>query len=207
MPAARALRPGYFRGHRPHVPFVLHAPTSAGAIRPEDTHAYRLLGRHEPCQRLGSPHTQPAAHAPATFVEYPGGLQLWLNDHPSEHWRIRGAGVSPASTPASPALLSPKTKGLDRRRDGPPATELELPAAGWAAFTQNGRLFGFSALAGTNRADYLRSPDYTYLDGRGHWLMVPEAASDAALAIRPMGKDRLQIIRISGAGAFTIRRP
>jgi hypothetical protein len=109
--------------------------------------------------------------------------------------------------PASPALLSPKTKGSHRRRNASPTTELDLPAAGWAAFTQDGKLFSYSALAGTNRADYLRSPDYTYLDGRGHWLMVPEAASDGALAIRPMGKDRLQIIRISGAGAFTIRRP
>lgn len=141
------------------------------------------------------------------FVEYPGGLQLWLNDHPSENWRISGAGVSPASMPVSPALLSSKTKGPDRRRDAPPTTEIELPPAGWAAFTQDGELFSFSALAGTNRVDYLRSPDYTYLDGRGHWLTVPEAASDGALAIRPLGKGRLQIIRISGSGAFTIRRP
>jgi hypothetical protein len=141
------------------------------------------------------------------FVEYPGGLQLWLNDHPSENWRIRGAGVSSASMPVSPALLSPKAKNSDRRRDVPPTSELVLPPAGWAAYTKNGELFSFSALAGTNRVDYLRSPDYTYLDGRGHWLRVPEAASDGALAIRPMGKDRLQIIRISGAEAFTIRRP
>jgi len=109
--------------------------------------------------------------------------------------------------PASPALLSPKTRGSDHRRHAIPAAELDLPAAGWAASTQDGELFSFSALAGTNRADYLRSPDYTYLDGRGHWMMVPEAASDGALAIKPMGKDRLQITRISGTGAFTIRRP
>jgi hypothetical protein len=109
--------------------------------------------------------------------------------------------------PVSPALLSPKAKNSDRRRDVPPTSELVLPPAGWAAFTRNGELFSFSALAGSNRVDYLRSPDYTYLDGRSHWLRVPEAASDGALAIRPMGKDRLQIIRISGAGAFTIRRP
>jgi hypothetical protein len=141
------------------------------------------------------------------FVEYPGGLQLWLNDHPNENWHISGASASPAAMPVSPALLSPKAKNSDRRRDVPPTPELVLPPAGWAAFTRNGELFSFSALAGTNRVDYLRSPDYTYLDGRGHWLRVPEAASDGALAIRPMGKDRLQIIRISGAEAFTIRRP
>jgi hypothetical protein len=141
------------------------------------------------------------------FVEYPGGLQLWLNDHPSENWHISGAGVLPAAMPVSPAWLSPKTKGSDRGRDASPTTDLDLPVAGWAAFTQDGELFSFSALAGTNRVDYLRSPDYTYLDGRGYWLKVPEAASDGALAIRPAGKGRLQIIRISGVGAFTIKRP
>jgi hypothetical protein len=109
--------------------------------------------------------------------------------------------------PVSPALLTPKTNGPERRQDASPTTELDLPAAGWAAFTRNGELFSFSALAGTNRVDYLRNPDYTYLDGRGHWLRVTEAASDGAPAIRPMGKDRLQILRISGAEAFTIRRP
>ena len=123
------------------------------------------------------------------FVEYPGGLQLWLNDHPSENWHFSGAGVLPAAMPVSPALLSPKTKGSDRGRDASPTTELDLPATGWAAFTQDGELFSFSALAGTNRVDYLRSPDYTYLDGRGHWLTVPEAASDGALAITPVGKE------------------
>ena len=93
------------------------------------------------------------------FVEYPGGLQLWLNDHPSENWHISGSGVSPAAMPASPALSSPKTKGSDRRRVDPPTTELDLPASGWAAYTQDGELFSFSALAGTNHVDYLRSPD------------------------------------------------
>ncbi len=82
-----------------------------------------------------------------------------------------------------------------------------LPPSGWAAFTKNGELFSYSALVGTNRADYLRSPAYTYLDGRGHWFSAPEAASNGGLALTPLAKNQLQIIRISGEGAFVVRRP
>ena len=115
------------------------------------------------------------------FVEYPGGLQLWLNDHPTESWRL---------TPP---------KGV--------VPDLTLPPAGWAAFTPDQKVLSFSALNGTNRADYLRSSDYIYLDGRGHWFDAAEAASGGALAIRPGGKNRLEIFHISGGDSFIIRRP
>ena len=118
------------------------------------------------------------------FVEYPGGLQLWLNDHPIEDWRVslRGDGASP-----------------------PPS--LDLPPAGWATFTTDRRLLGYSALAGTNRVDYLRSPAYVYLDGRGRSFDTPEATCEGALAIRRMAKNRLEVTHISGTGPFIIRRP
>ena len=85
--------------------------------------------------------------------------------------------------------------------------KLDLPPAGWAASTPNRELYSFSALNGSNRVDYLRSPDYIYLDGRGRWFDAPDAASDGALAIRPLGKAQLKITRISGAEPFVIRRP
>ncbi len=117
------------------------------------------------------------------FVEYPGGLELWLNDHPSENWRI--------------AISDFKFQ----------ISDLTLPPAGWAAFTKDGTLTSFSALDGTNKVDYLRSPFHTYLDGRGQWFETPEAAADGALAVRPLGRNQLEVLRISGKGAFTIRRP
>ncbi len=116
-------------------------------------------------------------------VEYPGGLQLWLNDHPSDNWRL----------PISDF--------------GFRITNSTLPPAGWAAFTRDGKLLSYSALNGTNKADYLRSAAYTYFDGRGQWFDAPEAAANGALAITPLPKNQLQVIRISGEGAFTIRRP
>ena len=112
------------------------------------------------------------------YIEYPGGLKLWLNDHPAESWRVQVG-----------------------------ADELVLPPAGWAAVQGGDTLFSYSALRGGAKADYLRSPAYTYLDGRGHALDVPEAVSNGALAITPAPRNQLRIIRISGTGAFTIRRP
>jgi hypothetical protein len=126
------------------------------------------------------------------YVEYPGGLQLWLNDHPSENWTVR------------------TSQGVRfRRRPNPadPPNELVLPPAGWAAVTHNGELFSYSALQGTNRVDYLRSPAYTYLDGRGNVFATPEAQSDGALAIRPLANAQLEVIRISGKEPFVVRRP
>jgi len=53
----------------------------------------------------------------------------------------------------------------------------------------------------------VRGPDYTYQDGRGQWLATTDAASNGALAIRPLKRDALEIIRISGDGDFWVWRP
>ncbi len=131
------------------------------------------------------------------LVEYPGGLQLWLNDHPSDNWDL------PAIPPAS-GTHSKHRRSLQANAG---TAKLVLPPAGWAAFTKDGTLFSASALTGTNRTDYLRSPAYVYMDGRGQWFDAPEAASNGALAIRPAGKAQLEVIRISGTGGFVVRRP
>lgn len=137
------------------------------------------------------------------YVEYPGGLELWLNDHPSENWELFGVPPSGDQVPSRPAAAT-------YRRPSPASARtpnLVLPPAGWAAFTKDRELFSFSAMASPNRADYLRSPTYLYVDGRGKWFDAPEAGSNGALAVRPSGKHQLEIIRISGDGAFVIRRP
>jgi hypothetical protein len=124
------------------------------------------------------------------FVEYPGGLRLWLNDHASEDWVL--------------------TQGNARRTaagEGARAPGITLPPAGWAVFTDDDKLFSFSALQGTNRVDYLRSMAYTYLDGRGSKCEVPEAVCDGALVIRRVAKQQLNITHVSGHSEFIIRRP
>ena len=125
------------------------------------------------------------------YVEYPSGLRLWLNDHPSDNWVVTVAGDYVRKANSSADLTN----------------RIVLPPAGWAACTQSGDLFSFSALKGTNRADYLRSSTYTYLDGRGYGFDAPEAASDGGLVIKPLGTNQLELIHISGQGEFTVRRP
>ncbi len=117
------------------------------------------------------------------FVEYPNGLRLWLNDSPSEDWIVRVG-----------------------------SRKLTLPPAGWAAYQPaphkgSSGLFTYSARVDGRKADYLRSDAYTYLDGRGRWLSVPEAASNGALAIRKVAPNTLEVIHITGDGDFLLRRP
>lgn len=131
------------------------------------------------------------------LIEYPGGLQLWLNDHPGENWTLQGVSL----------VAGGRGRGTARRSGGSPRNELVLPPAGWAAFTANRELLSYSALQGTNRVDYLRSPAYTYLDGRGQVFNAPEASSEGALAIRSPAPNQLEVIHISGSSPFTIRRP
>src|SRR5262249_41488286 len=123
------------------------------------------------------------------FVEYPGGLRLWLNDHASENWVVTGNTRRTAAG------------------EGARAPMITLPPAGWAVFTDDDKLFSFSALQGTNRVDYLRSPAYTYLDGRGSKCEVPEAVCDGALVIRGLAKQQLKVTHASGNNEFVIRRP
>jgi hypothetical protein len=117
------------------------------------------------------------------YIEYPKGLQLTLNDHPSENWEI----------------AYPHEDGV--------VTMINLPPTGWAAINKNEKLISFSALGASNRVDYLQCANYTYLDGRGQLLNTPEASINGALAISLLGKNHLQVLRISGEGPFTIRRP
>jgi hypothetical protein len=105
-------------------------------------------------------------------------LKLWCNDHATENWHVR---------------LGNK--------------EVTLPPAGWAAFSSANDLVSYSALLGTNKVDYLRCPAYTYQDGRGQWFSTEAAPSNGALAISPLKPNGLRIIRISGEGAFIIKRP
>ncbi len=111
-------------------------------------------------------------------VDYPGGLALWVNDHPAEAWPVA---------------------------DG--TNHWTLPPAGWAARTEDGALTTFSGLEGSNRVDYLRCPDFVYWDGRGQWLNVAEGASRGSQAVLPNGDNGLKILRFTAEGEVVVRRP
>jgi hypothetical protein len=115
------------------------------------------------------------------YIEYPGGLRLWLNDSPIDDWKVR--------------------IGKQIRI---------LPPAGWAVFQpygERGPLISFSALHDGYKADYLLSNAYIYQDGRGRWYETSDAGSNGALAIEKMNRNTLAITHISGTGDFMIARP
>jgi hypothetical protein len=59
----------------------------------------------------------------------------------------------------------------------------ELPPSGYYAKLPDGELEVFSAIKNGVRADYVHSPDYDYIDGRGKWMETPWGASDGQLII------------------------
>jgi len=122
------------------------------------------------------------------LVEYPGGLTLWLNDHPTENWTVTVGAQRVTLPPAGWAARQPQRAGDARAPYASP-------------------LLALSALDGAGRRDVVRCAEYVYLDGRGAWHSLPECATSGALAIRPAGANRLRVTRIAGDEAFVVRRP
>lgn len=59
----------------------------------------------------------------------------------------------------------------------------ELPPSGYYAKLPDGELEVFSAIKNGVRADYVHSPAYEFIDGRGKWTETPWGASDRQLII------------------------
>jgi hypothetical protein len=64
-----------------------------------------------------------------------------------------------------------------------------LPPNGFYASDPKGKLIVFSALINGNRADYVHSPAYDYVDGRGKWVETPWAAGDGQVIVLKNPKD------------------
>ncbi len=59
----------------------------------------------------------------------------------------------------------------------------DLPPSGYYAKLPNGELEVFSAIEDGQRGDYVTSPTYDFIDGRGTWLETPVGATDNQLII------------------------
>jgi hypothetical protein len=59
----------------------------------------------------------------------------------------------------------------------------DLPPSGYYAKSPNGELEVFSALHDGKRGDYVISPAYDFIDGRGTWLETTAGAADKQLII------------------------
>ncbi|MBN2448837.1 MAG: hypothetical protein JXR77_00525, partial [Lentisphaeria bacterium] len=61
---------------------------------------------------------------------------------------------------------------------------LELPPAGYAGWTADGAIEVYSGLVQGRRCDYARTPEYTFLDGRGAETRFPAAAGSGLSVCR-----------------------
>ena len=69
---------------------------------------------------------------------------------------------------------------------------IDLPPFGYRAWTDDGQVFAESGDAGgtTSRFDYAESPDYVYLDGRGHAQTFRRGQTDGTPTVKIMKKER-----------------
>jgi hypothetical protein len=78
-----------------------------------------------------------------------------------------------------------------------------LPPSGYYAKLPDGELEVFSAVKNGKRGDYVHSPAYDFIDGRGTWLETPWGASDGQLIILKRDDGSREIIP-NDAGNFAI---
>ena len=76
--------------------------------------------------------------------------------------------------------------------------QVELPPAGWYAYDPLIKLKEISGLILEHRIDYVISPEYEFLDGRGQWTKIGNLAVSGAVVMRYLGNDRLELIDIYG---------
>ena len=101
-------------------------------------------------------------------VVYKNGLQIFVNGS-AVGWTVKG-----------------------RRGES-----IELPSWGWCAWDKKGDFQESSSIVDGSRVDYVKSPDYEYLDARGTRTQIGGISVKGAVAVRRMG-DSVEIIDIYG---------
>lgn len=79
----------------------------------------------------------------------------------------------------------------------------ELPPSGYYAQLPDENLEVFSALQNGKRGDYVISPAYDFIDGRGTWLVTPAGATDQQLIILKKEDGSRELIPY-GTGKFAL---
>jgi hypothetical protein len=104
-------------------------------------------------------------------IGYSRGLQVWVNYHETQSWMVEVNG----------------------RR-------FELPPYGWIA-EKPGAILAFSALVGGERLDYVRCPEYVYLQAGGLEREFEGTKTDGALLLRRDG-EQLRLTRCGDLGRW-----
>ncbi|MCW5980750.1 MAG: hypothetical protein KIT09_21900 [Bryobacteraceae bacterium] len=75
---------------------------------------------------------------------------------------------------------------------------VELPVSGWLAYNAANGFYELSANAGGGRIDWVKAPDYEFLDGRGRWTEQGTLGATGGIARRQKADDIVELIDIYG---------
>ena len=85
-----------------------------------------------------------------------------------------------------------------------PTADAELPPNGWLVQAPGGDLFAFSAKLNGHRVDYVDTPAYLYVDGRGQFTRFKNAASDGPLIVHKHPGHSLEVIPVGRCASFGV---
>lgn len=112
-------------------------------------------------------------------VEYENGTHVWVNRSEEGNWTVRDASGRP----------------------------VELPPAGWLAWNETNGLVELSALVEGRRVDYVRAPEYEFLDGRGQWTEYGRLGSTGSVVRRDRPDGAAELIDIYGNDRIAFEAP
>ena len=120
-------------------------------------------------------HASGAIQDSCLHVEYENGTHVYVNRQPEsnlehERWVLKD----------------------------PDGLSIELPRNGWYAYNRSNGFREFSGLVEGNRIDYVRAPEYEYLDGRGTWANRGSLGCSGAVARRAEKGGAISLIDIYG---------
>jgi hypothetical protein len=124
-------------------------------------------------------HSTGAIAGSRIHVEYENGTHVWVNRASQGTWTVRDSA------------------GRDFR----------LPPSGWLAWNTAVGLLEFSAEIEGRRVDYVRAPEYEFLDGRGQWTEYGRLGATGSVVRRDREGGVIELIDIYGNQRIVLQAP
>jgi hypothetical protein len=124
-------------------------------------------------------HSTGAITGSRIHVEYENGTHVWVNRASQGTWTVRDSA------------------GRDFR----------LPPSGWLAWNTAVGLLEFSAEIKGRRVDYVRAPEYEFLDGRGQWTEYGRLGATGSVVRRDREGGVIELIDIYGNQRIVLQAP
>ncbi|MCC7340379.1 MAG: hypothetical protein IT170_04775 [Bryobacterales bacterium] len=115
-------------------------------------------------------HASGAVMDSRLHVEYENGTHVYVNRSSRGPWTVKdGAG-----------------------------NEVQLPVSGWLSYNKSASFYEYSGLVQGRRVDYVKSPSYEFLDGRGQWTEHGSLGATGSVVRRTRGGDAVELIDLYG---------